>query len=425
MTTAVATRSELQEVEPIPGPPPPQPIPFAYSGPADPFPVEASPEALAMLAKHHGRLALDEMAGAVRTLDGVVKERIQAMQRGGAPKDHLPVILDAGRRRAVYAGHHAALVRILKVKAALPDAPTVPPLVLVLGHAEGAGDVRAQVAKAIASVKKDLATCNADINALTQTMGDPDGWAGLARPMGNRVRDMAQRALVAVAGVADLQQQCPGLDLWVRSARDLAGNMKDLPTMPWPGRHPADFALDRLTTLLRQRAELQARLTALEADTAQAQAVVASRVQSAVEAAGGIDAVVDGLADALVVSGRWLEAHADFPTLARIQAERAGVAKTLGQLRDGGPMAKNLQSQAQTLDTQTSELRGRIDSQRRAEVTALVESACRGDEDARKAVEDMAAGNPLAFVPRFPAAIAAAEFSRAVLTELAVVLTAD
>ncbi|MGO9471618.1 MAG: hypothetical protein ACLQVF_46640 [Isosphaeraceae bacterium] len=75
-------------------------------------------------------------------------------------------------------------------------------------------------------------------------------------------------------------------------------------------------------------------------------------------------------------------------------------------------MVKNLRTELEGFERQAQEIHDRIDSQRRAEVTALVESACRGDEDARAAVEAIAVQNPLAFAAGFPSAITACRFDR-------------
>jgi hypothetical protein len=85
-------------------------------------------------------------------------------------------------------------------------------------------------------------------------------------------------------------------------------------------------------------------------------------------------------------------------------------------------LAGRLASEQADLNGEIAVLRVTLDTRRRAEVVALVNSAIKGHEDGRKAIEDFCTATPLAFPAGFPEAIADARFDRLALKELATIL---
>ena len=177
-------------------------------------------------------------------------------------------------------------------------------------------------------------------------------------------------------------------------------------------RGPMDTLLARVSTLLRRQAETTGHIEQLEQDRKAVTELVASRVQQALEAAGGKSDVTAAVHSALALR----DAMPVRP------AELDQVEEDLRRLEMGGADAAAIHGVLKARQEElTAELAAQADlgrQSRKTRAVALVRQAISGCEGGRQELERLATVVPRAFPPGFGEGITAARFDRAVIAEL-------
>lgn len=190
-------------------------------------------------------------------------------------------------------------------------------------------------------------------------------------------------------------------------------------------RGAQDTALDRLATLLATQRELTAKIERLESDQVAMTKVVAERVQAAVQAAGGMDRVVESVKAAILLAKRGPDVMLGQlrGAVAAADAEHAALTRDLDALAGAGladgPVASDIKTRLAEATTRLAEARQALGHAHGPSAHELVNGAMEGLETARKELEALTAAAGRVFATGFGQAIASAEFSRAALQELA------
>lgn len=265
-------------------------LPVLYGSGAPPVPPN-DPDALAFLAAARGQTAADEARACVRWIDQEILGRLVSLDLGRAHElvEVLPDMLD---RRAAYAARHAALLKTLGLPADPINAPlTVPDLVHI------SSCVRARTYDIHDVIGLNLNHARAELARVEQRLAD---WRAIA-------------------------QSDERFALHVTSSHP--GHDRRIPV------RPTDAWLEVAGPLCEEQRQWAARVKQGERDLKRAHDLVAASVAAAIEAAGGVDQVVDQVVAALALAAmapsaavRALEAQADNvrATLAKLEADGVG-----------------------------------------------------------------------------------------------------
>jgi len=392
MSTAIVQEPDLTAVL-IPPPPPsePQPIPPRW-GEHFVRVKAGSDEALEVYARARGRLAIDETDGQIRHVVGLLKDSHIAMNH--------PATFRAGLKDAVgiqsdyreYVDRARRLAKLLKVKYTPPALPEMPTAALLMDRADcTGGPVRQQIAAALENQRAELARCESDIQRKTRVFDSSAAIteAGQIRPSESFVFWGSRQSVITKGAVEG----------WA-----------------------PDLCIRDLDEAFAERQRISDQGVALAQDGTKAASVVAGRILSAVEQAGGVGDVIEMLRDALREDGKWLESSADWPAVVAMEQRLAKLDRSLLTARSGSPLATSLQGEREVLAKEVEALREKIDQQRRGEICALLNLALTGDEQARAAIESVAE-HTRAFPPGFYQAVQDASFDHIVISELSHVLT--
>jgi hypothetical protein len=341
-----------------------------------PPPVENDPDALAILALHRGPDALAECVDYVRQCDARLAELAAQVVQDSEAIEVRAFLARAEPILALrknYAERAAVLARILGQPT--PELPEMLDVDRVAGF--GLDDSRDRLVDEAVRLHEELGR--------------------------------AERDLAAIGVASDA-------DYFAPSPPDITNRDRRAPKRP-----PEPCAADRLLTVLnpivRSAREHRTKLALCEGSRDKAASTQAQLVTEAVQAAGGVDAVVNGLMEASAIAGRFGQGDPEagqFALLQRWLTDAQGVADRLrSTVGEEGMLAA---SQAETIAATRqllSEARARIAARHRENLTDQVRQACEGVEISRAWIAELAASFPSAFRQGFAQAIQEAKWETA------------
>jgi hypothetical protein len=386
------------------------------------------------MGKTRGRDRIAELLPVIDFLDATVRYRVQAIESGRKPSEHFPDLNAARCQRRVYAARGLSLASVAKVKLELPPEPAIPDLARLLALVERSHDIRRQIdheiGKTEAELKKARDGLQGDIDTLKDaTLYAAAGYAETPHFRAERallLEGQARRRLLAkwVGGNwTHLQHQIPQLhelDLEFKLLMQAVNHNLDRTnsTRVWA----QNAMVLRLNTRYATLRDLSVQLAEQEGDQKRAEEVVAAKVQTAIDQAGGREVVAKAVRDALITTNAWLEASPDWPTISTADQRIRAIRDQADKLEAGSTLRANLEQDIAVLVEKVTPLRAAIESKRLEDVETLLSAALLGNEAARAQLEAIATQTPRAFADGFATAIAAAKFERSVLAELARVL---
>jgi hypothetical protein len=382
--------------------------PYAYD-PASPIPARGSDAALQLLAEARED-AVDAVEAAVDSLDSTF-----ATLWGQGPPDPralartLPVVTDVLARRAVYFARAVRLRELLDLpESSLPPPPVSPTVLQAMACSETSRpeDCQDSLRRMITTAQAALGAANRTLEEWTHTVASDGHYATLRPDPRSNEYDEFVEFVNARRG--------PG-DRIVVEPRDLLTRLIQSQKKLRASREwVQDVALAKNQEFLDASVEPAEHLATLERAMAEVTAVTAAAVSRAIEAAGDVPAVIEGVTAALALEDREREqspaAHAAEEQLTQAEAAVAAL-KAAGINKEAAAMLEAVAS-VKTAEKALHALARRATAERRAIAQQLVDDSLAGEEKARATLEHHATKHPTAFAPGLAAALGQARIDR-------------
>lgn len=359
-------------------------------------PASHDADALALLVEARGKDRLiADLTGGLRWCDRLIREALQALQSPHGRAEAIRRLARLTADRSLYGERLLALGG---------DPPAEVPIPLALIRHLGPSDPVPEIARSMQARRVELDDIDRQLKVLGQVAADDASYFAASIPPGDRIGE-------ALAECRERLRLAMGPQAWdyIRSAREWS---KIRESTPYPERGCQDNLLSQISDLLRRRLEATEQLAGLEQDKATVIALVAARVKSAVEGAGGASALTAAVHSAMTliegVSVRPAELDLVEQDLARLAA--GGVTE--------GDAVEALSARQHELLQEAESARADSARARKAGAVELVRESLAGTESARAELERLARQVPRAFPPGFGDRLAGARFDLAVIAEL-------
>lgn len=371
-------------------------IAYTFDG-TTPLPPEVDHDAIAILARCRGKDAVKEAESALPVLDSLIKGSFRNLTGLKSIRTAFNGVKDLLDRRRIYAARIAALRRALGMPSTkIPDTPQLPHLATMADHETRPGDLARHIAQQIEINKKSLAEVERNIAT----------WEGIAKDDERYSKEVMSLEPLVLPSREERQR--------LGRAGETAHAIKAV------GRQrlwSPDAVLERLVKFATERREIVGRIAALEADAAASTALVARKVQSAIDQAGGPAAVTLAAVGADAMSNL-----ADPSNVRELLAQQAEAEAALRRLTSAGvekgSAAEMVRTKLADIGRQLTTAAKDTADRRRATMAAIIERASAGEEAARARLELLATQVPLAFPTGFAGAIAAARWDISAFGEI-------